>query len=53
LVLSLPPVTSHQPRITKSFIIRTYAKCPRNPFRMNTYKIKHLKQDCILHAKVW
>ena len=34
----LPPVTSHQSRITNSFIIRTSAKSARNLFRMNTYK---------------
>ena len=32
------PVTSHQSQATKSFTIRTYAKRPRNPFTMNTYK---------------
>ncbi len=42
-VLSLPPVTSHHSRITKSFIIRTYAKCSHNPFRMNTSKTQDLK----------
>jgi hypothetical protein len=42
-VLSLPQVTSHQSRITKSFIIRTYAKRARNPFRMRTSKTQDLK----------
>jgi hypothetical protein len=37
------PVTSHQSQATKSFIIRTYAKCVHNPFRMNTYKTQDLK----------
>ena len=39
----LPPVTSHQSRITNSFIIRTSAKSARNLFRMNTSKTQHLK----------
>ena len=34
----LPPVTSHQSRITNSFIIRTSAKRAHNLFRMNTSK---------------
>ena len=42
-VLSLPPVTSHRSQITKSFIIRTYAKCARNSFGMNTSKTQDLK----------
>jgi hypothetical protein len=43
LVPFLPPVTSHQSRITKSFTIRTYAKRAHNPFTMNTSKTQHLK----------
>ena len=42
-VLSLPPVTRHQPRITKSFTIRTYAKCARNSFTRNTSKTKNIR----------
>ena len=42
-VLSLPPVTSYQSRMTKSFIIRTYAKHTRNPFRIRTSKTLDLK----------
>jgi len=34
----LPPVTSHQSRITKSFIICTSKTQHLKPFRMNTYK---------------
>src|SRR5579859_4737964 len=34
----LPPVTSHQSRITNSFIIRTSKTQHLKPFRMNTYK---------------
>jgi len=36
-------VTNHQSRITKSFIIRTSAKCSRNSFTMNTSKTQDLK----------
>jgi hypothetical protein len=44
-VRTLPPVTSHQSRITKSFIIRTYAKSAHKLFRMNTSKTQDLKGD--------
>jgi len=37
------PVTIHQSQSAKSFIIRTYAKCARNSFRMNTSKTQDLK----------
>jgi hypothetical protein len=37
------PVASHQSQVTKSFIIRTYAKYVHNPFRMNTSKTQDLK----------
>ena len=37
------PVTNHQSQVTKSFIIRTYAKCARNSFTMNTSKTQDLK----------
>jgi hypothetical protein len=37
------PVTSHHSQVTKSFTIRTYAKCARNPCRMNTSKTQDLK----------
>jgi hypothetical protein len=37
------PVTIHQSQVSKSFTIRTYAKCVHNPFRMNTSKIQDLK----------
>jgi len=37
------PVTNHQSQVTKSFTIRTYAKCARNPCRMNTSKTQDLK----------
>ena len=54
LVLSLPPLASHQSRVTKSFTtlrlravsarrIRTFAKCTRNFFTMNTSKTEDLK----------
>jgi len=39
----LPPVTSHQSRITNSFIIRTSIKPARNPFGIRTSKTQHLK----------
>jgi len=38
LVLPLPPVTSHQSQVTKSFIIRTYKTQDLKLFRMNTYR---------------
>src|SRR5579859_5012862 len=41
--LSLPLVTSHQSRITNSFIIRTSIKPAHKLFRMNTSKTQHLK----------
>ena len=41
--LALPPVTSHQSQITKSFRIRTYGKCAANPFIIRTSKTQHLK----------
>jgi len=43
LVRPLPPVTSHQSRITNSFIIRTSIKPAHKLFRMNTSKTQHLK----------
>jgi len=43
LVHPLPPVTSHQSRITNSFIIRTSIKSASKLFRMNTSKTQHLK----------
>ena len=43
LVHPLPPVTSHQSRITNSFIIRTSIKPAHKLFRMNTSKTQHLK----------
>jgi len=39
----LPPVTSHQSRITNSFIIRTSIIPAHKLFRMNTSKTQHLK----------
>jgi len=39
----LPPVTSHQSQITKSFTIRTSEKHLHNPFRMRTSKTQDLK----------
>jgi hypothetical protein len=42
-IFSFRSLATHQSRITKSFIIRTYAKCSRNPFGMNTSKTKGLK----------
>jgi hypothetical protein len=40
----LPPlVTSHQPRITKPFTIRTYEKHARNPFGIRTSQTRDLK----------
>ncbi len=41
--LPLPPVTSHQSQITKSFGIRTSAKRPHNSFRIRTSKTQDLK----------
>ncbi len=41
-VLFLPPVTSHQSQVTKSFTIRTYARSAPNPFRIRTSKTKDL-----------
>ena len=41
--LPLPPVTSHQSQITKSFTIRTYEKHASNPFRIRTSKTQDLK----------
>src|SRR6476646_391890 len=41
--LPLPPVTSHQSQITKSFTIRTCEKQARNSFRISTYKTHDLK----------
>ena len=41
--LPLPPVTSHQSQISKSFGIRTSTKCVRNSFRIRTSKTQDLK----------
>jgi hypothetical protein len=41
--LPLPPVTSHQSHITKSFTIRTSTKYTPNPFRIRTSKTQDLK----------
>jgi hypothetical protein len=42
-IFSFRSLATHQSRITKSFIIRTSAKCSRNPFTMNTSKTQDLK----------
>ena len=42
-IFSFRSLATHQSRITKSFIIRSCGEPTRNPFRMNTYKIKGLK----------
>jgi hypothetical protein len=41
--LPLPPAMIHQSQITKSFTIRTSAKCARNSFRIRTSKTQDLK----------
>src|SRR5579859_6272286 len=41
--LSLPPSTSYQSQISKSFGIRTSTKCVRNSFRIRTSKTQDLK----------
>jgi len=41
--LPVPPATSHQSQITKSFTIRTSAKHASNPFGIRTSKTQDLK----------
>ena len=42
-IFSFRSLATHQSRITKSFIIRTYAKSAHKLFRMNTSKTQALK----------
>jgi hypothetical protein len=42
-IFSFRSLATHQSRITKSFIIRTYAKSAHKLFRMNTSKTQDLK----------